>query len=236
MGGPKCSLAQMHVLFIGNSYTFYNDMPEQVAALAASDLGAPSISVERHVEGGCSLERHFEVTGAPARLERGGYDVVVLQEASTRPLHHAKEFRDYATRLAERAKGEVRLYETWAREKNSDVYRAKWSGGDPASMMAAVRARYAELGNALGAAVVPVGTAWERALAADPTLVLHDADLHHASPLGSHLAAAVFYAHLTGRDPGPCPFRAPGVDPDQALLVRSVAFDTVALDTVASAD
>lgn len=217
----------MHVLFIGNSYTFYNDMPEQVAALAASDVGAEHVTVERHVEGGCSLERHFHVTGAPERLDRGGYDVVILQEASTRPLHNAKEFRDYAMRLAERATSRVLLYETWAREKRSDVYGAKWSGGDPKSMMATVRERYAALGGELGVDVVPVGTAWERALKQDPTLVLHDEDLHHASPLGSHLAAAVFFAWLTGRDPTPCPFRAPNVDPDQSLLVRSVAFDTV---------
>lgn len=220
----------MRVLFVGNSYTFYDDMPEQVAALAKSDPGAPELTTERVVEGGATLKLHWDETGARQRIEAGGYTDLVLQEKSTGPLHDAADYHAYVRRLAApaRARGaRVHLYETWAREAQSDAYRARWSGGSPAEMLRRVRAELTRAAADLHARIVPVGSAWARALAREPAPVLHDEDLHHASPLGSHLAAAVFYAHLTGRDPTPCPYRAPGVPEDDALLLRSIAWDTV---------
>ncbi|MGE0785095.1 MAG: DUF4886 domain-containing protein [Sandaracinaceae bacterium] len=218
----------MRVLFVGNSYTFYNDMSGQVARLAEGDDGAPSLETDRVAEGGASLRHHFEASGARARIEEGGWTHVVLQERSTGSLHSAAEFHDYVGRLAKvaaRTGALVLLYETWARQAKSDAYRARWSGGSPPEMMRRIRAEYAEAGAALGARVVPVGTAWERALAERPQIVLHDTDLHHASPLGSHLAAAVFYVALTGRDPRGSTFAAPGVNEDDATFLRRIAFE-----------
>ncbi len=220
----------MRVLFVGNSYTFFNDMPEQVAALAASDLGAPALETERVVQGGATLKLHYHVTGAKQRIEEGGFSHVVLQDNSAGPLLDPDEFRVYVALLAELAKArgaEVLLFETWARAAGHGAYDADWSGRSPAEFLRRVAAEYAGAAAKLGARVVPVGTAWAEALSRHPALDLFDEDLHHASPLGSHLTAAVFYAWLTGRDPTPCPFRAPKVDPDEGLMVRAVAHDVV---------
>ena len=73
------------VLFVGNSYTFYNDVPDQVAALAL-EAGRP-ITTETVAEGGAHFALHWDGTGARARIERGGIDVLVLQDQSGGPLH-----------------------------------------------------------------------------------------------------------------------------------------------------
>lgn len=218
----------MNVLFVGNSYTFYGDVPGQVAAFALADPGAPELRVAQVVRGGGTLKVHVRETGAKARIEEGGWTHVVLQEKSTGPLHDAADYHRYVARLGElaRARGaKVLLYETWARKVGHAVYRWRWSGRDPRSMLRRVRAELEKASRALDAEVVPVGTAWEVSLERHLELVLHDMDDHHASALGSHLAASVFYAWLTGRDPTPVSYRAPGVDPDDALALRAVAWD-----------
>ena len=218
----------MSVLFVGNSYTFYNDMPDQVTALSVSDPGAATITTERVVQGGATLKLHHEETGARDKIQSGGWTHVVLQEKSTGTLHDKPDFHTYVGRLgklAKKAGAELVLYQTWARAPGHTVYRWGWSGRKPAVMLERVAAEYNKAAGELGALVVPVGRAWERCLAKHPRLNLYDEDLHHASPLGSHLAASVFYVSLTGRDPTPLAYQAPGVAQDDALALRAVAWD-----------
>lgn len=218
---------RVNVLFVGNSYTVGGDMPGQVAALALADPGVPPLHTERVAHGGATLKHHAEREAA-ARIRSGGWTHVVLQEKSTGTLHDREDYHRCVRELAAEASGaEILLFETWARKEGHTIYRSAWSGKKPAVMLARVRAELTVAASAIGASVVPVGTAWARSLERHPELVLHDDDDHHASPLGSHLAAAVFYAWLTGRDPTPVRFRAPGVDDAAALALRTVARDVV---------
>ncbi len=217
----------MKVLFVGNSYTFYNDVPGQVAALARADPGAPSIETDRVAQGGATLKLHATETGALARVAEPGWTHVVLQENSTGTLHSARDYHRSLRELAALVRGRVLLYETWAREPGHEVYRARWSGGRPSAMRRRVRAELDAAARAIGGAVVPVGSAWERCLERYPRTPLYDEDGHHASPLGSHLAACVFYVFLTRRDPTRVDFLPPGVDAATARKLRSVARDVV---------
>lgn len=219
---------ELRVLFVGNSYTFYGDVPAQVARLSQADPGAPSIWVDRVVRGGATLEQHFESTGARGRIETGDFTHVVLQGKSTQPLHDEEGFHRYAARLGQRARARgmaVLLYQTWARGEGHAIYRWAWSGRRPEEMTRRLRAAYEAVARSFDAAVVPVGDAFERVRREHPALVLHDDDRHHPSPLGSHLAACVFFAWLTRRDPTPVAFFPAGVDRDPARALRAVAWD-----------
>lgn len=219
------------VLFVGNSYTFGHDMPGQVAALAASDPRAIAIETERVVEGGASLSFHWSESGARARIDEATWTHVVLQEKSTGPLHDTAAFHQHAGdlgRLARAAGARVLLFETWARRTGHEAYRWEWSGKSPREMQRRLRTEYAKAAAALGAELVPVGDAWERALSQHPLLVLHDVDLHHASALGAHLTAAVFFAWLTRVDPTETSFCPAELDENDARLVRAAAWETVA--------
>lgn len=219
----------LSLLFVGNSYTFYNEMPDQVAALAASDPGAPALSVDKTVQGGATLKLHHDTLEAPSRIREKPFTHVVLQEKSTGTLHDEDDFHTYVDRLAAVAHEggkKLVLYQTWARKIGHPIYRWGWSGRSPASMLERVREAYAVAARRHDAIVVPVGEAWARCIAKHPRLELFDDDLHHASPLGSHLAAAVFFVTLTGRDPVAIPCRVEGVTPEQAQALRAVAWDT----------
>src|SRR3954465_4325160 len=80
------------------------------------------------------------------------------------------------------------LYMTWARRGEPDA-------------QAAITAAYTQIGQELGATVVPVGTAWARFIAARDRPVLHDRDGSHPAVAGSYLAACVFYGTLLKESP-----------------------------------
>ncbi|HHH31615.1 MAG TPA: hypothetical protein ENK57_25155 [Polyangiaceae bacterium] len=220
----------MNVLFVGNSYTFYGDVPGQVSAFAEADPGARSIQTDRVVRGGANLEAHVQETGALKRVAEPQWTHVVLQEKSTGPLHDAPDYHRYVRELGRQVKGQVLLYETWARQDGHEIYRWGWSGKSPSAMRRKLRAEFDLAARDLDAQVVPVGSAWERCLERYPGMILHDTDMHHANVLGSHLAASVFYAWLTGRDPAAVELTVEGVDERQAQRLRTVAVDVVRLE------
>src|SRR5437868_1227446 len=69
----------LRVLFIGNSLTYSNDLPAMVAALAKS-AGKRPLVFQSVVEGGFSLEDHWDRGDAQRAIAQGKWDVVVLQQ------------------------------------------------------------------------------------------------------------------------------------------------------------
>lgn len=193
MASDRIQDSPRRVLFVGNSYTYCNDLPGTVSRLAAA--AEPPVRIETgHVtRGGWSLEKHWAGGGAQERIRRGGWDVVVLQDKSTGPIDepgpesmkaHARKFHAEIEKIG----AKTVFYMTWARQHRP-------------AMIEALAKHYEEIADELGAAVAPVGRAWQRALAARPGLALHVEDRSHPNELGTYLAACVFYATLTGRDP-----------------------------------
>jgi hypothetical protein len=73
---------RVHVLFIGNSLTYENDLPGTVAALAA--FAGDTVNVESVTGGGLALIDHYNgATNALQVVDRGGWDYVVLQQGPT---------------------------------------------------------------------------------------------------------------------------------------------------------
>jgi hypothetical protein len=181
-------LKPLRVLFVGNSYTFFNEMPAMVAELAHSAREPRPLQYELAVEGGVTLEWHQQQPRTLERIDAGPWDDVVLQEQSLRPVDEAERFYTYGQRLIDRVTVQGArpvLYLTWARQ------------GQPA-MQTALNRAYTELARRTGAVVAPVGVAWQRALEADPELPLYTEDGSHPTALGSYLAACVFYTVLYG--------------------------------------
>jgi hypothetical protein len=179
----------MRVLFIGNSYTYFNDLSGLLARFAAA--GGREITVDMVAEGGMTLLGHLRSGEAVRSIRSGDWDVVVLQEQSSRPLD-APALMDTTVRALGRevalAGARTALFLTWARRDHPDDQRA-------------LDAAYRRCAGAVDAAVVPVGPCWRRALAEDPSAALHLEDGSHPAPMGTYLAACAFYATLTGCTP-----------------------------------
>ena len=187
------------VLFIGNSYTYFNNLPQMLAGLANAATPAQPFEAEMVTVGGATLKRLWEQGEALAAIKRGGWAFVVLQEQSTLgtapmvdgkvQIADPKTFHEYARLFdaeIKKAGAQTVFYLTWARQNAPET-------------QAQLTAAYTAIAKELKAMLVPVGPAWAAALQKQPQLALHIADKSHPTAAGTYLAACVFYATLTGR-------------------------------------
>jgi hypothetical protein len=209
MSGPRIEQysngKSMRVLFIGNSYTFYNDMPGMIRELAAAAKEErPFVSV-LEAPGGFSLAQQWESGRAAKLVDEGNWDYVVLQEQSQRPSltqqQREREMYPAARLLCARIRkvdAEPVFFLTWAHRagdrenRPNDTYEA---------MQKRLEEGYEEIAEELDAEVVSVGVAWQKALAKRPGLPLWADDGSHPSRMGSYLAACMFYAAFYERSP-----------------------------------
>jgi hypothetical protein len=184
---PGGSAEPLKILFIGNSFTYSNDMPHILQGLAASR--GRRLEIALHAPGGCTLEKHWQ-DGKATELVRGRkWDYVVLQENSTGPLENVKSMKEYAGKFDELIKKQgarTALFMTWARQ-------------DKAATQRRIAIAYEETAKQLGATLVPVGLAWQKARGGTKPFTLHAADKNHPNELGSYLTACTFFVALVDR-------------------------------------
>jgi hypothetical protein len=182
----------LRVLFIGNSYTFYNGgMGSLVQSLANSAKNPRRFEFVEVTKGGQSLEGHWKDGKALGEIRKGNWDYVVLQDHSLRPIEDRTKMYQFARMFdAEIRKTGAKtvFYETWARKNKPDTF-------------ANIIQAYTGLAKELSATVAPAGLAWQKVLTANPNLPLHIADLSHPTPAGSYLNACVFYQTFFGQSP-----------------------------------
>lgn len=205
------------LLFIGNSFT--GGVPGLVGDLAI-DAGWLSPRVVDRSVNGRTLEDHRTNSGTTDLVDAGGWDFVVLQEFSTRPVDeptatHADplRFKQDATWFYDRVKANspdarVVLYETWARHEDHGIYNTLF-GGSRTTMQNQINAHYHDaaesyIPNHSAAAskadvfVAPVGEAWQQNYV-DGGTRLHADDNYHANLPGKYLNALVLYGSIYQR-------------------------------------
>ena len=226
-GGPNA----LNVLFIGNSYTYVNDLPGVLSRIAATAGTAPSIATAEVVQGGATLQEHWTNGLAQARINERQWTHVVLQGQSSEPLPtsyanfagYAQQFED----LIVDAGARPTLFVTWAYAAGLPDY-GQPSFVDylfgPAEMQDELTAAYASLsGPPPGGLLACAGEAFRRSLAQYPEIVLQQSDFSHPTLAGTYLAACTFYVALTGH-PVPPESEVPvGVSAPDAEHLREIA-------------
>ena len=76
MNDPK----PLNVLFIGNSHTYYNFMPQLLVGLVKAANQGLSVEVEQSTGKGVSLEWHWNNSETRERICAKNWDYIVLQE------------------------------------------------------------------------------------------------------------------------------------------------------------
>jgi hypothetical protein len=229
--GPSPCVAQdaapcSRVLFIGNSYTYVNDLPTMFAALAGA--GGHRVETGMAAEGGATLADQLNSSGTLDKLGSAKWDFVVLQEQSQIPASEQARVQQMypAARLLVRriedAGARPIFFMTWA-------HRDGWPENglpDYESMQVAIDDGYLGIARELGVPVAPVGYAWLLAHRQDPRLDLWQPDGIHPSMQGSYLAACVFYAAVFHESPEGLSYLAdlPG---QTARLLQTAAADAV---------
>ena len=212
------NLKPIRVLFVGNSLTFYHQMPKVLANLAISSRKFPQLYTYMYAPGGYSLERNFNEGNALKIIKDLNWDYVVLQEGSHVTITNNKKFIEYSRKFDDQIKkagSKTCFYMTWA-------YR------DDPNMFGPVSRAYDEIAKELDAFVAPAGLAWQAVLKRDPNIVLYDNDKVHQSPAGTYLTACVFYITLTGRNPEGLPNAGLRMlKKEDCLMLQQIAWQTI---------
>ena len=222
----------MRVLFIGNSYTRFNDLPRMVRSISEAVPGGRPVVASRVTGPGFSLRRHWEHPELHTQIAEGDYDALVLQGRSLGPIEAPQELREYAVRFAQHAQSHgarIVLFETWARHQDHRLYRGQ-DVHTPDEMLARIEQVYTSLGDELSAPVAPVGRAWGQARTALPRTALHRPDGTHPSVAGTYLSALVLYTTLTGRDPRQTSYRPYPLGRRQTHRIRELVAATFQLE------
>src|SRR5215471_15592197 len=86
----------IRVLFIGNSYTYFNNLPEIFTKLAQSGHQG-KVETMMAAPGGWRLKDHWEKGDALKALHEGKWDYVVLQDQSTLGVDYFLEGKLHVT-------------------------------------------------------------------------------------------------------------------------------------------
>jgi hypothetical protein len=213
----------LHVLFIGNSLTYVNDLPRIVEALADSGH-QPLLETRMVAKPDYSLEDHWSDGDAMAAIRKGGWDFVVLQQGPSSVEQNRQLLIDYARRFADpirAAGGRPALYAVWPTvDRRVDFERAGES--------------YRLAAQAVDGVLFAVGSAWQATWKRDPSAPLYAFDGLHPSAEGSYLAALVIYATLYQQSPIGLPSRLRlrtgeefGVSATMAATLQTGAADVV---------
>lgn len=201
---PGCSATTStctRVLFIGNSYTYVNDLPSTFAALAAA--GGHGVETAMLATGGATLAQHAADPATKTTLAAGRWNVVVLQDQSQIPAVEASRDTELYPASAQlvgiiRAEGAQPLFFiTWG---HRDGWPEAGLNGY-AAMQGALDDGYRVAATAEHVGIAPVGDAWAAAMSGRATADLWQADGSHPTTAGTYLAACVFYAAIFHQSP-----------------------------------
>lgn len=187
----------LRILFLGNSYTYYNALPDMVMTLANSTPGR-RLETKSVTRGGATLADLWNLTNALEVLRSGTWDYVVLQDQSTL----GNNYVDAKWSINEPA-GLFRWARFWHAEiqrKNAkSVFYLTWARKAFPEFQTGLNYAYSEASKDIGAQIAPAGLAWKTIRETHPEIELFDPDNTHPSPLGSYLNACVFVELFTGK-------------------------------------
>jgi hypothetical protein len=225
------------VLFIGNSYTGANDLPQLVNNICNSS--GDSLDISAFSPGGQRLEEHA-TEGSPARLEieRGQFDFVILQEQSQIPSFPENQVQtlfypnvkklDSIIHVANACSKTI-LYMTWGRKNGDAMNCSNWP---PVctykGMDSLLNLRYTQAAQDNHCLISPVGAAWNYVIRNHPNIELYDGDGSHPNQNGSYLAACCFYTILHQKSPLNISFNF--VDSATSQILKNAANEVVFKD------
>lgn len=192
---------KLNVLFVGNSYTYYNDMPSAYFAPMAEECGyeAEVMSITRGGYRLCQFADPCNEEGARLRRETDGkhFDFAVLQEHSVNPIKDEDGFIKAVGDVASLISADkFILYATWGRNDGSETLDQL--GLTREEMTAKLSEAYNKAADKYGMQVAEVGKAFLERSRSGNTDELYDPDKSHPSAIGSEIAARVILERING--------------------------------------
>jgi hypothetical protein len=209
------------VLFLGNSYTYVNNLPQMIAYMASS--AGDTLLFESNAMGGATFYVHSINTVSISKIMSGHWDYVVLQGQS---LEMWGTFPDILASFPQvgvldslihqyNQCAETVFFRTWGRKNGFPPYSFQ-------TMDSMIHVSYMKLAGSLNAVVSPVGEVWKYIRQHNPSIELYDPDESHPSLAGTYAAACCFYTALYRKSPTLISYN-PGLTTSDAAEIRNAA-------------
>ena len=174
------------ILFIGNSLTYWHDLPALLAWLL-TEAQVPYDRIASFTGPDLALQDHWESALVQRALEQP-WDIVVLQQGPSAGEGRAS-LATYASLFAGAVRphgGVVALFSVWPLRSQPELFPT-------------VTESYALAAAAADGWLLPAGEAWRAAWAERPDFVFYERDGLHPTALGSYLAALVMFEQIAGQ-------------------------------------
>lgn len=193
------------VLFVGNSYTYVNDLPGILTRLAQTN--GKTVLAASFTSGGARFMTHWQNEDLKQAIKNGNYDIMILQgqsqEVAFPPAQFQTEVYPYAQKLDSLFKlynpeGRVVFFMTWGYkygDANNCPFYPPYCSYETMSME--LCQNYFSMAYNFQSEVSPIGNAWLYVYNQNPSSFdLHSSDNSHPNIKGSYLAACVLYTTI----------------------------------------
>lgn len=194
----------MKILMLGNSYTYFFDMPKILQGLF--DENGVNAQVDSITAGGRALWQNLDENDAlhaevVEKCKQNAYDALILQEQSSNAMEYYREFLHGVCGCVNLVKpARTVLYATWGRKEGCDLLDE--FGWTNQTMTEGLAAAYDAAARKVGGQSAHVGKCFFEIRKEYPAIELYDPDLSHPSYAGSCVAALTIYKKLVGTLPG----------------------------------
>ena len=185
---PEPGADDLAILFIGNSLTYTNDLPEILRDLLESSESADVI-VESIAHPNYGLEDHWNRTSTADRIQAVPWDYVILQQgpSATEGRPSLLEYSKLFNSTIQSVSATPALYMVWPEERRMGDFDG-------------VRESYRAAADSVDGLFFPGGAAWQEYWSLQGDIPLYGPDGFHPTPEGSYLAAVVMWEQISGGD------------------------------------
>ena len=206
------------VLLVGNSHTYFNGgVDAHLQALIDTAHPEWNTTVSARTMGGYTLQQHYNDQNTLDAIAGGDWDLVILQEQSSRPMNDPALFYQYSALLSDvigQAGALTGFYMTWAWRNNPEMYEP-------------IRDAYYYIGAYLDALVVPAGVAYHTASYDTLAFNLYAPDNYHPSLHGTYLVSCLMLAGIWNVNPSGNSYIPAGISASEAAYLQNLAWSTI---------
>ncbi len=188
----KAGTPMIRVLMIGDSLTYYNDLPGLLQQFTIGE--ATPIYVEQSTTPYASLKFHWDMGKSIERIHKGHWDYVVLQDFSRKPVTDPDDCIKYYALFNDEIK----------RSGAKTIIFQNWTRRDMEKDYGTMKITYDKIQALTRGHIAPIGAAWRQCATSRPDIRLLIDD-RHPTNAGSYLAACVLYDVLYNKQAGALP-------------------------------
>lgn len=194
----------LRVLFIGNSFSFFYNLPQVVNAMSAFSEKV-HIETRTSLVGGSKLSDHLNEKKGTQTIEilnNQSFDYVVINHHSLATIDDADNFMELSEQMVNLVKSKNAI----------PVFMMTWAYHSNPLLIETIEASYIEMGKKLGVDIVPCGSLFAKVRKWRPDLNMFDDDDKHPSKHGTYLNGLAFFKYFTNEKTNEISHRITSID------------------------